>query len=249
MADYTPNFGVVGADSINRSRAVQTIELTDGINIYPFIKSEDGTIAYSRTIMPFYGIQDSNTNSLNRIIESVSYSETEEAITHEAAVAAGVPVKGASQKLVGIDAMLILRMRKTMSVSGKGRLPTGYTETDRGAYKTLTLSAALGDFSVTMSNAILTNPSEVKQALDWWTYSFELAMVVAQSDGAGATHLVTVDNWDAANLGAIPGNETSNDGAPNYTIAKTINLGLEAWVTQEVSITEYFGTANGQSWE
>jgi len=239
-----PHFGAAGVDTRSRGRATDILEFMCGVDIAEIYRTETGSLSDSKTILA-YGIEC--TNPLDRTLESASLSEQEEVETHEAwtglqPVWPCVPGSDPN-KLVYVDAFLILRKRTTMNVSGKGDMPVGYEENKHGQCGySLEIEPELDStgtgISVAITDAIYRNPQEQDSLTDWRTFTLELSKVEGQTDGTGATHLITLDPSD------VPPDLL----ATNYTISRTTTLNATEWATKEISIEETFGSAIAGAW-
>jgi len=237
-----PGFGTVGFDSLSLARTTDLIEFRDGLDIDLVYRTETGTVSQTTTDITnlAWGLAPQAENDLQRTLETVTLTESENVATHEAYIDGNLPPL---DKLVFIDGFLILSKEVTMTVTGFGDLPTaglGYEENKHGSPGyTLTLGTAIpaaSAVSVTIEDAILINPRQDRSITDWHKFTFELRKVVPQTDGVGALHLVQGVSIPAQVL------------ATNFTISRTTTFSAEAWATAEVTIEEHYGSDQAGIW-
>jgi len=156
-----PRFGASGATSRRRSRTAENLIFRDGFVKTPYFRKEGGSVSETQETVTAWGIQGSGLNPLGRPLESVTLTETEEVIMHE--TWSGLqPTTGASpNKLIGVDAILIVSAERRLTVSGQGDLPASYDETDVGkGEQSLTIQTAIGSSTISISDAFLTSVSD-----------------------------------------------------------------------------------------
>jgi len=234
-----PGFGTVGLDSLSLARTTDLIEFRDGLDIDLVYRMESGTVSQTTTDITnlAWGLAPQLVNALGQTLETVTLTESENVATHEAYIDGNTP---GVDKLVYIDGFLILSKEVTLSVTGFGDLPDGYTEDLHGTpgYDLQLATAIPGDGSVfvEIEDAILINPRQDRSITDWHKFTFELRKIVPQDDGTGATHLVQGVTIPPQVL------------AGNFTISRTTTFSAEAWATAEVTVEEHFGTARAGVW-
>ena len=237
MGSIIPNFGMSGASSRRRARGAEQLILRDGFTKTPFFSRESGSVAETQETITSWGIESSDSNPFATPLESVSLSETEEIVTHDTWTGNQPSRANNAPKLLGVDAMLIVSAERRLSVTGKGTIPPGYTADFVGSGGvSLTIKTAIGSSQISLTDALFVSVSDDASLTDFTRWSLEFQEFLSPANGEdGSRHLISV---------TLP----TDVQATFYQITKTTNFGMESFVTQEISITEFFSVAAASAW-
>ena len=237
MASVIPNFGMSGATTRRRARGAEQIMLRDGFEKIPFFSREAGSISEGREVITAWGLEPSSSNPMATPLESVSLSETEEVVTHDTWTGTQPSRDNNAPKLLGVDAMLIVSAERRLTVTGKGNIPTSYKAPLVGSGGvSLTFKTAIGSETIVITDALYVSLSDDASLTDFTRWSMEFLEYLSPANGEdGSRHLITVTN-------------PVDVLATLYQITRTTTFGMEAWATQEISITEFFGTSAATDW-
>lgn len=231
-----PAFGASGVTTRSRQHAVDRVEHNDGLNKYLYIRSESGTIEENNDICGSWGIESETTNQFSRSLRSVTLTETEEVIPHEIWTGNTPAQTGLTDKLVGVDCIIKVRLEQRVSVQGVGLLPASYNVTNLGSLKDIDIDTAIGVTSITVAQMFFESVNDESTTTDWTSFTMEFVKYTAQTDPTGQNDLISV---------SIPADVNST----YYRITRTTTLSSEGFATTALSVEEIYSyTEYGADW-
>ncbi len=166
MANTIPKFGCAGTViSVEDAGSSEMVELPDGLSITRFLLKTTNTFKKEKDIHSAYGIAASGAggtlNSLGVKIVSATYTNEEvvggtvQEPTAKFNVSGGA-VPAVTDKLTYTNGMLWLRSHETLTIEGKGSLPTALSADKKGTTLTETTimlaSATASDVVITFAS-------------------------------------------------------------------------------------------------
>lgn len=222
-----PAFGASGVTSRSRQHSVDRVEHVDGLDRHLYIRSETGTISESDDICGSWGIEGEATNQFSRSLRSVTLTETEEVVTHEIWTGNNPAQTGITDKLVGVDCIVKVRLEQRVSITGLGDLPTGYKVSDCGSLKDIDVDTAIGATNIAVTGMFLESVNDEASTTDFQSWSIELTKYTPQTDPTGQADLLSV---------TLPSDVQST----YYRVTRTTTLSAEGFATIEVSVEEIY---------
>lgn len=222
-----PAFGASGVTSRSRQHSVDRVEHVDGLNRHLYVRSEAGTISESDDICGSWGIHGEDVNQFSRSLRSVTLTETEEVVTHEIWTGNSPAQTGISDKLVGVDCIVKVRLEQRVSITGIGDLPAGYRVSNCGSLKDIDVDTAIGTTEIAETGMFLENVNEESSTTDFTSWSIELSKFTPQTDSTGQADLISL---------TLPSDVQST----YYRITRTTTLSAEGFATIEVSVEEIY---------
>lgn len=222
-----PAFGASGVTSRSRQHAVDRVEHIDGLDRHLYIRSESGTIAESDDICGSWGLESETTNQFGRSLRTVTLTETEEVVTHEIWTNNTPAQTGLTDKLVGVDCIVKVRLEQRVSVQGIGDLPVGYRVTNLGSLKDIDIDTAIGPSNIAVTQMFFENVSDEASTTDFTTFTLEFVKYTPQTDPTGQNDLISL---------SLPTDVNST----YYRITRTTTFSAEGFATTEVSVEEIY---------
>ena len=184
-----------------------------------------------------YGIGqsiDPTRNSLGRALDTVSMVEAEETTTpHMLATEPGVePALG--DKLTYTDGLIFTRKKVTITINGRGDLPVGFTEDQRGkTYEgDLLIMPAVGDQPIVSENGglFINRVEKGESVTDWNKFTIELTKFYGNTPANAQTNMITPTLFTLQELQAV---------TPWFKITRTTTLNSKDKANVEESVDLY----------
>ena len=232
-----PAFGASGVTSRSRNHSVDRVEHVDGLNKNLYIRSETGTISETDDICGSWGIEAEGTNQFSRSLRSVTLTESEEVVRHEIWSGATPAQTGLTDKLVGVDCIIKVRLEQRVSVQGLGALPTGYEVEDEGSLKNIDIDTAIGPTNIAVTNMFLESVNDERSTTEFGTWTLEFVKYTPQTDGTGQADLISGFSMP------------TDVDSTYYRITRTTTLTSEGFATTQLSIEEIYAyNETGGNW-
>ena len=220
---YT-KFGAAGSvESEDHEYNADQLEWHDGFDtdLFPLKFTDVLTRDKPSSCAATYGIgksDDMTRNSLGLALDSVTMVEAEE-ITPPHMLATQPDTEPAlGDKLTYTDGLIFTRKKITITITGRGELPTGLQPGDRGKTYAdeLLLKPAVGDApAIQESNLFIAPLRESKKSTDWRSFTITLTKYVGNTVANARVNMITPSLFTKAELDAI---------SPWYKITRTTTL-------------------------
>ena len=237
-----PKFGASGTvEEESHAYTTEELEYRDGFDTDVFDLKHVDTLRRSKPSFcaATYGIgksDDVTKNSLLVPLESVTLTEEEETTEphRRATQPAENPILG--DKLTYTDGLIFFRLRKTLSINGKGTPPIGLGSADRGnTYgSSITLKpAVVGSAGPTIEEGSgwYVRSVEISDSnTDWQKFAVELVKFVGNTEAEAQNNMLEPDLFTILELDAI---------SDWYKLSRTITLNATEAANVEESAEIY----------
>ena len=207
-----PKFGCFGAvEQETHGFNTDRLEFRDGFDTEMF--SLKFTDSWRRSAPSFcaqtYGIgksDDATRNSLGRPLDTVTMAEDEEVTTPHMIATQPDVSPSLGDKLTYTDGLIFTRKKVTVTINGKGELPEGMTENDRGntfAGRVM-IKPAVGDTPIIDDSGFyISRVERGKTVTDWQKFTIELVKYIGNSVANARQNMIAPSLFTEAELDAV----------------------------------------------
>jgi hypothetical protein len=238
-----PKFGAAGTvEDETLTYGTDELEFRDGFgtDIFPLRHTETLRRAQPSSTSAAYGIgasDDASRNSLGVNLETVTFTEEEETTDpHRLSTNPGV-APSLGDKLTYTDGLVFTRMRRTLTINGRGDPPSGMAESDRGTIysSSIVLKPAVGDAPAINVSGLYVRRVEITKAVtDWQKFTVELVEFQGNTVAEAQNNMISPTLFTAAELDAI---------SAWYRITRTTTLSHDNRPNIEESVEIFDDTA------
>ena len=219
-----PKFGTAGAvEQETHGFNTEQLEFRDGFDTSMF--SLKFTDQWRRSAPSYcaqtYGIgksDDPTRNSLGRPLDTVTMAEEEEVTTPHMLPTQPDVSPSLGDKLTYTDGLIFTRKKITITINGKGDLPVGMTEADRGNTfeGEVMIKPAVGDLPMIQESGLyISRVEKGKTVTDWQKFTIELIKYIGNTVEHARDNMIVPSLFSEVELDAV---------SPWYKITRTTTL-------------------------
>lgn len=247
-----PEFGLAGRISVKKlTRTCDWVEYQDGLLTRQQPLKRGLVLEASRADdTTGWGIASATNGTANTIgvpIVSATLSITERTSEPALVPTTDYNVEGGKaieegDVLAGVAGLLFIQQTQTLTINGKGTLPTALDKDLTGSrFATVTLqSATRAASSITLASAFIEAAEQTNSNSDLATWSVTLKKNIKNADATGATRFITVSTATTAASTSVSFVFSSSDLTSSfYTVAKTIELSADGYTNVSETLTMY----------